>query len=513
MSVTTPHPAYTAMLPLWEDLRTAYIGATAVKGALPLRRQGRQDWTQPGMRYLPRPAGMTRADQYAAYVDRSTWTPATERAAHGIVGAIFRHEPVIEAPAALEPHLADITQTGVPLRMFAEQVVLETLLMGRYGVLVDFPGPVLTPDGAALAPPPQSRPYWVGYQAEDILNWRTIQRGGATILSLIVCREVVEDVQGAWGTPEYFVVKPRTQYRVLRLNELGLYEVSLWTEVPTARGQVPAAVVLQQPWLPTRQGQPLDFLPFVCFAPFSLESHIQKSLLEGLVQRNYLNFRHNADKEHALHLTAMPTFYVAANIEAPPELYVGASQALFLPDNQAKVGLVEFHGQGLQPHENAIKEDLMLMAALGARLLEGPPQTQETATGVQWRLAGADSPTQSLVSVVSQGLTWALQTYAWWGGFTENIDDDAIHMALNKDLVSTMMAPQMLQALMQALLNGTISYETYWWNLQRGEIARPLVDVEDEQALIAIQKEQQPLAPAPGGTLPPGRNGRTRVPA
>ena len=63
----------------------------------------------------------------------------------------------------------------------------------------------------------------------------------------------------------------------------------------------------------------------------------------------------------------------------------------------------------------------------GARLLEGPPQTQETATGVQWRLAGSDSPVQSLISVVNQGMTWALQVHAWWQGFTENIDDPAIH--------------------------------------------------------------------------------------
>lgn len=515
MSVATPHPAYTAMLPTWIDLRNAYLGELAVKGAVPLSRVGGRDWAQPGMRYLPRPAGMRTADQYAAYLARAHWTPATERATQGITGAIFRHEPVIDAPTALAPHLADITQTGVSLRMFAEQVVLETLLMGRYGLLVDFPGPVLTSDGQTVAPPPQSRPYWVGYQAEEILNWRTLQRYGQTILSLVVCKEVVEEVQGPWGTPDFFVTQPRTRYRVLRLNEVGVYEVSLWRE-PRVRflagpqGTMEAPPVLEAAWIPTRQGQPLDFLPFVFLAPFSLDPIIQKSLMEGLVRRNFLNFKHSADKEHALHLTAMPTFYVAANMEPITELYVGASQALFLPDNQAKVGLVEFHGQGLQPHENAIKEDMQMLAALGARLLEGPPQTQETATGVQWRLAGADSPTQSLVSVVSQGLTWALQVHAYWAGFSENVDDPAIRMALNKDLVSTIMEPQMLLALMQALLNGTMSRETFDFNLRRGEIMRPGVPFEEEQALIELQKEQQPLAMAP---IPRqnGRNGAVRA--
>ena len=512
MSVTTPHPAYTAMLPLWQDLRTAYLGELAVKGAMPLSRTGQRDWTQPGMRHLPRPAGMKEPAQYATYLDGANWTPATERATQGIVGSIFRHEPVIEAPPALEPQLADITHTGVSLRMFSEQVTLETLLMGRYGLLVDFPAPVRQPDGTLEPPPPGSRPYWVGYQTEEIINWRTVQQAGKTLLTLVVLKEVVEDVQGSWGTPDFFLIKPRTQYRVLRLNEVGECEMSLWTEIPLGPGQVPAAVTLLDAWMPLRENQPLTFIPFVFLAPFSLEPTIQKSLMEGLVQRNFLNFKHSAELEHARFLTAMPTFCVAANMEAPPELYIGAAQALFFPDPNAKAWLVEFHGHGLGALENAIKEDLMLMAALGARLLEGPPQTQETATGVQWRLAGADSPTQALISVVNQGLTWALQVHNWWAGFGENLDDPNIHVNLNKDLVSTRMEPQMLLALMQALLNGTISYETYFYNLQQGEIARPLVPVEEEQALIELQNEAQPLAaPAPGPGRPPaGQNGAAR---
>ena len=454
---------------------------------------------------------MKREDQYASYRDRPEWTGATERAVQGITGSVFRHEPELRTPTALEPDLADITQTGVSLRMFSEQVVRETLLMGRYGLLVDFPPSLATPEGL-LPPPPQSRPYWVGYQAEEIINWRTLQRNGDTILSLVVLKECVPEVQGGWGSDDFFTVQDRLQYRVLRLNEVGQYEVSLWREVSPSPGSQGGGFVPVQGWIPLRQGQPLDFIPFVFLAPFSLEPAIEKSLLDALVNRNFLCWRHSADYEHALHLTAMPTFYVAANMEQPPELYVGASTALFLPDNQAKVGLVEFHGQGLQPHETAIKADLEMMAMFGASILQGPPQAQETATSVAWRMSGSDSPVQSLVSVVSQGMTWALQVAAWWKGITENVDDASIGIALNKDLVSTIMPPQMLQALMQALLNGTISFETFYFNLQRGEIARPLTTAEEEQVLIEDQMAQRPLVTLPPGpaTQPPGRNGTRR---
>jgi Domain of unknown function (DUF4055) len=512
MSVTTTHPQYVQWADTWDALRTAYDGSKSVKGGRDLTRANRGPYVA-GTKWLPRPAGMKTEAQYSSYRDRAAWTGATESAVHGITGSVFRHEPQIEAPASLEPHLADITQTGISLRMFAEQAVRETLLMGRFGLLVDFPPPVVELPGIEAMPDPQARPYWVAYPAEEIINWRTIQRGGDTILSLVVLREVVSEPQGPWGTPEFFVVEEQTAYRVLRLDEQGHYEVSLWLEDRGAFGRGPSASMMAR-WVPLRQGVPLDFLPFVFLAPFSLEPGVQKSLLEALVERNFLCWRHSADYEHALHLTAMPTFYVAANMEQPPELYVGASMALFLPDNQAKVGLVEFHGQGLQPHEHALQKDLEMMAALGARLLEGPPTVQETATGVQRRLGGTDSPMQSLVSCVSQGLTWALQTHAWWNGSTDNVDDDAVHVALNKDLVSNTMEPQMLTALMTALLNGTISYETFYFNLQRGEVARPLVPVEDEIELVELRREQQPLAPPPAPASPPaGRNGSTRTAA
>ena len=100
---------------------------------------------------------------------------------------------------------------------------------------------------------------------------------------------------------------------------------------------------------------------------------------------------------------------------------------------------------------------------------------QETLGAVLMRNQGGDSPLQSLVSSVSQGLTWAYRFPAFWAGFTENVDDPAIGIRLNKDLVSAGMEPQMLTALTQALLQNTISYETYYHQLQQGEIARPLM--------------------------------------
>jgi hypothetical protein len=78
--------------------------------------------------------------------------------------------------------------------------------------------------------------------------------------------------------------------------------------------------------------------------------------------------------------------------------------------------------------------------------------------------------------------------------------------------VARELAPEQLRAMTEAYLNNAWSFEQYYYNLQKGEMARPGIDVEDEQALIDLQKEQQPLAPplTVGG---PPRNGQTRTAA
>src|ERR1044071_393895 len=157
MSVTTPHKQYTDAQYTWEALRAAYAGSGIVKSHMDYRSP-RHDVKIAGTRYLPRPLGMTSNAQYELYRDRAIWYGATARAVHGLTGAVFRKEPQLEAPdiSRLQVQLEDVTQTGVPLRSFAERAVRETLLRGRYGLLVDFPQTL--PDEPAGMPLAVQRP-------------------------------------------------------------------------------------------------------------------------------------------------------------------------------------------------------------------------------------------------------------------------------------------------------------------------------------------------------------------
>jgi hypothetical protein len=446
---------------------------------------------------------MRRAEQYEAYKARAIWLGATERAVHGLTGAIFRRPPDILAPSRLEPQLLDITLTGVSLVSFAEQTTRETLLMGRAGVLVDYPAPTVLPDGTVVPPPVSSRPYWVLWGAEEITNWRVEQRAGDAVLTLVVLQETVLAPAALFPAPDFFVDRATLQYRVLRLTDEGQYEVSLWRERDGGRVSKlgPPVIDLVAQWMPARNGEALPFIPFYFVAPFSLEPTVEKSLLEGLVEVNFQHYRHSADYEHGLHLTALPTPYITGYASDNTVLEIGSATAWAIPNAEARVGMLEFQGQGLQSHERAMETDLKNMALLGARLLENAPLVPETATAVLRRTEGNESPVQSLVQNVSAALSLALRVYAWWGGFATDPHDQALLVRLNTDLVASGMEPTLLRELVSAWLSGGLSFQTLYENLRKGDVTRPGIESEEEQTLIAIEQEARGLT-MPLTTLP-----------
>jgi hypothetical protein len=53
---------------------------------------------------------------------------------------------------------------------------------------------------------------------------------GEAIVTLVVLRETASTPRGVEGTADFFLVDEGPQYRVLRLDEQGRYEVSVWAD-------------------------------------------------------------------------------------------------------------------------------------------------------------------------------------------------------------------------------------------------------------------------------------------
>jgi hypothetical protein len=464
MPISTPHREYSAAAHQWLRCRDAYLGTDAIKA----RKRT----------YLPALEGMTDETQYENYVLRALFYPATERTVSGLSGMIVRRPAVVTANDVVRDQMSDVTLTGTSLDGYVLAAVQEVLITGRCGTLVDMP-PEATPE---------SRPYWVLYDAEDILNWAEARNPvtGQMELIALVLRETL------WvpdPTDPYKSVATM-QYRECRVVN-GVYTQTLWRPSASDKTQF----LREATYTPVRRGQPLTQIPFVFFGPRNIEASVDKPPLLDLVDVNVSHYRTMADLEHGRHFTALPTPWVTGYSEVigpdgkPGKLAIGAGTAWTMPDPQAKVGMLEFSGAGLKELREAALHKEQLMAILGARLLESQPRQAETAEAVKMRHAGEAATLGSVVAALNEGFSRAVQWHAWWLAFEVDGQPDAeIRIDLNRDFFETQLDASTLANLMAAWQGGAMSYETFFYNLQRGELARPGVTAEEE--LKEIQEEQ-----------------------
>lgn len=464
MPVNTPRREYNAMLSKWQRSRDCFEGSDAVKAA--------------GTRYLPlldSHRGQRGAEKYDEYRLRALFFNAMGRTVEGMSGALFQAAPEIRVPAVIEPHLEDITLDGLSAEGFGLKIVRELLITGRVGVLVDFPEDTDAPG--------ETRPYWTMYRAEDVISWRTERIEGRLTLTQVVLFELTE----LPGLVDPFVVDEIEQYRVLDLVE-GQYLQQIWRKKPNSETWEPFG----SPIVPTRRGDPLTQIPFTVLTAIEVSPSIQKPPLLDLVEVNLSHYRTSADLEHGRHFTALPTPWVAGAIAGTAKgapLHIGSGTAWSL-EKEGRAGMLEFTGQGLGALEKADEQKRKMMAVLGARLLEDQSGAAETATAVSMRHAGEQASLRTIAQTSEAALTRVLRIHAWWMGSDASPDElSDVKYEINKNYFSTRLTSSDLQALVMALQAEAISFETFYAQLQKGEIARPGVTAEEEDEAIARRSE------------------------
>mgnify|MGYP003647179137 FL=1 len=431
MGIESTHPLYDETKPKWTRVRDSFLGSDEIKIK--------------GEVYLPK-LGSQDKDQYEAYVLRAMYVNAIKNTVQGLVGAVMRIDPVIEAPDRVMELAEDITGTGVSLNDFISNMLSEQLLMGRQGVLVDRT---------------EERAYLSGYTTEQITNWIGDE--------CIVLKEsfLQED------SSDPYLMEYEVQYRELLIDEDEKFLVRIW------RDDNGWSVVDEI--YPTKVGQELDSLPFVALSGNELNLNPSQPPLMSLVDTNLSMYRTSADLEHGRHFTALPTPYVTG-IDDTNELKIGSGSAWILPDASSKAGYLEFTGQGLQALEKAVEEKRGIMASLGASLLQTQKSGVESAESIRLRQNSEASVLVGAVLSVQEGIAKALSILAEWEGVSGDIK-----VALNTDFVDTKIDAGDLAALREAWQSGAISHETFLYNMKKGEILPDDTTIEDEKDLIDLQ--------------------------
>lgn len=467
MAVTTTHPNYDLWRYRWESCRDLIEGRhaimrrafdlagrnTRIAGSLYSPAAGREE-------YIPRLSGQTDAE-YRAYVGRASFYGATGRTVDALAGMVMSKPAQAFLPPPLDLYADDITLSAISLREFAQQIVTEEISITRVGVLVDYPADV--PQGLSRGEAEQLnlRPFMRMYKGESILNWRTAYIQGRKVLVQVTLAEEVD----ALGDDE-FTVTQECVYRVLDLAQ-GQYRVRVMNE----KGETISES------FPLMNGQPMNFIPFDIVGGFD----VRKPLLMDLVDMNIAHLRNSADLEHGLHFTALPTPYVAGvQLEAGQSLNIGSATAWVFPDPSAKAEYLEFSGDGLQTIERALEKKVQMMAVLGSRMLTEEKRTAEATDTLAMRSAGERSLLAATANDVNDTLKRCLKWMAEWIG----LDPDHVEYSLVLDFGAKRLDPQMIQALIGAYQGGVITFETLFFNFQRGEIIASDVEYEDYEAQI-----------------------------
>lgn len=467
MPVDTKHAQYLANEARWKRNRDVTEGEEAVKAA--------------GETYLPKLSGHNDTE-YEAYKTRAAFFNATGRTVDGLTGLIFRKPPTHEYPAAMEPLVEDVTMAGLSLDELAQKIVEDAVVVGRGGILVEYPPTDLRERTVPEVEAEGLRPYLTYWTAESILDWRLGRVNNHTVLTMVKLSESVEepDPTDPWKT------KAVEQVRVLRLVE-GVYTVELYRKIQGVSKSTAEWTLVSGPSTVIIRGQPVAGIPFIFVGPRDSTPEVQKAPISDLVLTNLSHYRTSADYENGLHWTGVPTpVFIGAlqggDGQEVTTVRLGSTSGITMAaGSDAK--FLEFEGSGLEGGlGKALTRKEEYMAVLGARLLAADKRQVEAAETAEIHRAGENSVLSSIASSVSKSITRALSIMAEWAGLAGDVS-----FTLNQDYTPKAMDAQTLTAVLAAWQQGALSMPELYELFKAGELVRTDKPIEEHEAEVEAE--------------------------
>ena len=492
--MTITHTEYTATAPQWRKVRDCIQGEDRIKSERQM--------------YLPmltsqRESGDIYAmESYNNYLLRASFYGAASRTQSGLVGAVMRRPASIEGvpDAQLQELQNDAGPNYEGLDAIVMQQLRDIVSVGRYGLLVERGDDATQP------------PYLCMFKAEDIVYWHCTDYGGRKIPTTIAIRQTYDvpkdgDLIGS-------ETEQREQYLLLRLGKASehqyaqqvdggetlasapaddlVYWQEYWRTVGTTSGGVRSGEMqLHSIKVPTKNGGrfwneiPMDIVNAIG----GVSVNVEEPPMLGMANVMLSHYRGSADLEWGRHMTAIPQPWVSGfQLEEGTKLVVGCGYAWASPEPGANAQYLEFSGAGLGQIREGLKDKEQQMAVLGARMLEEQPATAEAMGTVRLRQAGERSVLTTMAENVSQATTRAIQRWLAWQlpAYDDTALAETVNYSLTADFDASRMDPGELATLTQSLQAGTISWETYSYNLRRGEMLPPGVSDDEERDRIEM---------------------------
>jgi hypothetical protein len=392
---------------------------------------------------------------YEKYKSLASFYGATGRTVDGLVGLIFSKRAIQTLPAMVEYLAENADSRGHTLRDLTKKAATEAFISPRSGLLVARP---TTPQGSSNADVEANNliPKILHYRYEDIINWDYEVIDNVEKLSLVVLMEQKTKRTG-------YKIEVENQFRVLELIN-GVYNQSLYNDAG-AIVNVSAPVIINNST--SRE------IPFY-FIEVGAEG---KAVINDLADMNFHHYQVSADYNSKNHFSSFIIWY-ETGAQSGNNMLMGNGVKWSNDKTDATFGI-------LQPDGNAdalrlsLQDDEQRMAALGAEALKPRVGGAESAEAKSLDQVAQNSTTADVAITVSEAFVKAINFASRWMGGTE----DAVYQ-LNTDYNPTGMNAQSLTAMVGAFQGNAISYDTFYENLQRGEIASVDRTADQERALI-----------------------------
>jgi len=434
MKIDAIHPEYLLMLPNWDMCRDCFLGEGQIKSKRDL--------------YLPR-LNEQPEESYRLYLERAVYYTVLSNTIFGRLGQIMRKHPQIEAPSDdVMDWAEEVTQTGRSLISLISQVLEELLKCGRVGLLCDFMN---------------SEPYFSLYYAEDIPNWKVDDNNK---LQEVFLREEVflEDPSGS--------VEKEVHMRRYFIDTTGIVQMELHRIWPNKEiiGET----------TPLSRGKPLTELPFIFINSNSIDEHIEKPPMLDVAVMSLAIYRNSADLEQILHTLAVPTPYGIGieDDEMEGEFVVGPNEFKSFRNPDAKLGMLEFSGAGVEALRQSIEDKMAHIASIGGSVAFSSTKIVEQAETARLRMASETAALAALVNNAERGINRILKIASDWAGWTE-----PVRVHINRDFLNNMMSPDMIRAINEAEAMGMLSSEAAFDLRQRMEMFPDGWSIEKETEL------------------------------
>ena len=482
MPVDTQNSDYAKNLPVWELVRDCDEGATAIKS-----RRGRNSVHSGGIgmvagtAYLPAPNASDGSTEnkirYEAYRNRANFVNFVSHTKEGMLGMVFRKPTEIDLPTNLEYLLENANGNGLHLDQMIKDAASDTLLTGRYGLLVDYPQ---TDEGLTQAEVSKKglQASILAYPAESIINWRCGVVDGVKKLTMVVLQE--PRIKPLDNDP--YDVEHCMYHRVLMLIE-GVYNQEIYDE----NNELVASDIVPR----KSNGSIWDVIPFEFIGSTNNDETADKAPLYDIAEVNVAHYRNSADYEESSFIVGQPTPVISGLSQAwvnenfKNGIELGSRAGLLLP-LEATASLLQSEPNQMPVRGMELKESQMVK--IGTRIIEDSSGA-ETAEAAKIRFAGQNSKLGSLIINIEEGFRKSLM---WMGEFMGG--EGEVTLEINKEFYDATIDPQMLSQTMILLDRGLVGKSDVRYLLRRGNLLE--ADRTDEEIEADAEvAEVEPVIP------------------